>query len=130
MSKALFQQDVLESVLSKLKTTELERFSQLISSILERRKKDNKEEQEKVLLLQINNCVLPDGHLERFLLLREKRKEEELPKQELSEYFDFISEEQKLQVKRISLLKQLADLKGITVPALMNQLEITAPESV
>ena len=130
MSKVLFRPDTLKSMLSHLKTSELEGFLKIISSILDNRRQRNNKEKETDLLLKINNCILPDGHLERFLFLREKRQIEELPKKELAELFSLIEEEQKLQVKRIKLLKKLADLKGITVPMLMKQLEITAPVSV
>lgn len=130
MSKALFRPDTLKSMLSHLKTSELEDFLKIVSSILDNRKQRNNEEKELDLLKKINNCTLPNGNLERFLFLREKRQKKELPKQELAELFSLIEEEQKLQVKRIKLLKKLADLKNITVPVLMKQLEITAPASV
>jgi len=76
------------------------------------------------LLQALNTCVFPNSELHQLLDLREKRKKQELPKQELDLLFDLIRKEEQLRLERINILGKLAQLRGISLPELANELGI------
>ena len=132
MSKIQIKAEVdIKSLIKELNTLELESFVREITSVLDRRKTKNKKIKEVRLLEQLNlECVLFEEDLNRFVFLKNKRQKTELPEHELNELFDLISKEEKLRLKRINVLGELALLKGISLQELITQLEINSPQIV
>jgi len=85
------------------------------------------DESSEVELLQLlNACSFPDEELREILQLTEKRQSGELPEDERVRLFDLIKEEEKLRLERINILGRLAQLKGIPLLQLAEQLDIQA----
>lgn len=82
------------------------------------------ESSEVELLQALNTCIFPDNELHQLLNLREKRKKQELPKHELDLLFDLIKKEEQLRLERINILGKLAQLRGIPLPQLAEELGI------
>ena len=67
---------------------------------------------------------MPEGDLERFYKLKSKREKAELPPKELKTFFKLIKEEEKLRIKRIEILGEIAQLKDISLAKLNKELGI------
>ncbi len=76
------------------------------------------------LLQALNTCVFPDNELRQLLDLREKREKQELSKHELDLLFDLIKKEEQLRLERINILGKLAQLRGVSLPELTEELGI------
>ena len=117
--------------LSQFKTNELEEFMREIAALIKSRKTKNKKAREVELLQTLNeDCVLPQAHLERFLFLKKKRENNELPKEELEELFKFIEEEETLRLKRIHILGEIADLRSVSILKVTKDLGIQPTQNV
>lgn len=104
----------VRSFLSQFETKELEAFQREIPGLLARRKAADKKVREIALLQRLSDeCVLPEKHWLRFNALSEKKEETDLTPQEWKVYFRLIEEERKLQLKRILILGELAQLRGV-----------------
>ena len=90
----------------------------------------NKKIAEARLLKSLNeNCVLAENDLLRFRMLSEKRQQQELPPEELEELFLLIEQEERLRLQRINILGELAQIKGISLLQLTNDLGLNYLES-
>lgn len=132
MQKIQIQTELdLQSLLQQLKTSELEAFSREIAMLLTQRKAKDTKIREAELLQKLNEeCVLSSHQLQLFYFLSQKRKEKELPKKELKQLFQLIHEEEKLRLKRIKILGELAQLRNTSIDKLIIQLGIKPPQSV
>ncbi|MEM6321986.1 MAG: hypothetical protein AAF960_30280 [Bacteroidota bacterium] len=122
MSKALFQPDVLASVLSKLKTSELEYFRKLVEGILNSRKKKEKKDKEKELLLKLNQTVLDQEKHERILVLSPQVELETISSDEQKELDVLLTESEQLRNQRVAIMIELAHLKSVSLPTIMQEL--------
>ncbi len=89
---------------------------------------DYKEKRGKTLLKKINNTVLPEHVLSRYIYLHEKMESESLPESDYQELLNIVEQEEKLRNKRFKYLIELSEIRKISLTALMGQLGIT-PQS-
>lgn len=128
MQKVQVQAEIdVKSFLSQLGTSELEDFLRETAALLKRRKVGDKKAKEAALLRRLNEeCALPEAHWQRFRSLDVKRQSSELTAHESKELFQLIKEEEQLRLKRIQILGELAQIKGISLPEIAKELGIKA----
>ena len=114
-------QGLLASV-SQIPVNELENFVQELNAVITRRKTNNKEYRERALLSQINKTVLPNNKAERYVSLHLKLEAETLTESEYQEFMDLVAQEEILRNERVKYLIELAQLRAVTLPQLMNSL--------
>ena len=113
----------IKTLLAQLGNSELEAFLREVSALLAQRKVKDKAALEAVLLLRLNEeCALPSAHWTRFEALSGKREAEELTPLEQDELLALIKEEERLRLRRIQILGELAQLRGISLPELAEEL--------
>lgn len=130
MQKAQFEINQIKSLFPKFQTPELEDFLREIKRILKSREPLNKKQKEVQLIQKLNETALPKENLERYIFLHKKRKQSDLSEVELAEMSDLIDEELELQTKRVYILGELSELKGVPIIELAKQLGIKPPPSV
>ena len=126
MSKVQIKTEIdLLAILPQLDTSDLERYAKEIAKLLTQRKAKSKKAKIAELLRRLNEeCVLPEGDLERFYELKSKREKVALPSKEEKLFFKLIKEEEKLRIKRIEILGEIAQLKDIPLAKLNKELGI------
>ena len=126
MSKVQIKTEIdLSAILPQLDTSDLEKYAKEIAKLLTQRKAKSKKAKIAELLRQLNKeCVLPEGDLERFYELKSKREKAALPPKEEKLFFKLIKEEEKLRIKRIEILGEIAQLKDIPLAKLNKELGI------
>ena len=126
MSKVQIKTEIdLLAILPQLDTSDLEHYAQEIAKLLTQRKAKSKKAKIAELLRQLNEeCVLPEGDVERFYELKSKREKAALPSKEEKLFFKLIKEEEKLRIKRIKVLGEIAQLKNIPLAKLNKELGI------
>ena len=117
--------EVLSSI-TKLNAADLEQFLNQVTTILARRKAPNLSQRETDLLQRINEGV-PDIVRQRYRQLNAKRQAETLSEPEHSELLSLVDRIELADADRLGCLIELANLRGVTVAALMQQLGIQAP---
>lgn len=130
MQKVQIQAEVdPKSMLSQLGTQELEAFMREIKGLLTRRRTKDTKAKEKALLQRLNEeCALPEAHWQQFRLLNEKMQAGDLTPTEKAAFFQLVKEEEKMRLLRIKLLGELAQLRGVSLPEIAEQLGIKAPD--
>ena len=114
-------QGLLASI-SQIPVNELENFVQELNAVITRRKTNNKEYRERALLSQINKAILPNNKAERYVSLHLKLEVETLTESEYQEFMDLVAQEEILRNERVKYLIELAQLRAVTLPQLMNSL--------
>ena len=132
MGKVQIQTEIdIQKLLSQLETSQLEEFlSEIRALIIRRKSKDTQTLQLKLLQKLNEECVLTESHKEKFRQLTDKKETTELTANEQKELSKLIQEEESLRLKRINILGELAQLKGISLPELTKELGIYPSESV
>lgn len=116
--------------LAALKTDELEMVVREASALLTRRKTPDKKARETHLMSRLNTeCVLSEAHWAKFRDLTKKQNTGQLTEKERGELFQLIEEEEKMRVVRVKIMGELAQLKGIPLPVLAQQLGINQMEN-
>ncbi len=115
-------QDVLLGV-SSLKTHELEHFMFEIGKIVASRKSNHLEKQESSLLKAINNSI-PSKDLELYSALLSKNQEETLTQSEHETFLALNAKIEQLSNTRLKKIITLAQLRGVSVPTLMSELNL------
>lgn len=110
--------------LAQFNTDELEAFKVEVEADIKRRKTNDKEVREVVLLEALNDCVLPEGNLKKALHLNKKRKQNQLNDNELEDFLALAQEEETLRLKRVRILGELAQIKNMSLPQLTEALGI------
>lgn len=118
--------DQLLDGVTQLDTPDLEHFLDQVSHVLARRKISNLPEQE-TELLQLINQGLPDPIQKRYDLLQSKCQAETLAPIEHQELRKLIDTVESFANKRLEHLITLAGLRQISLPELMEQLDIQPP---
>ncbi|HRI61308.1 MAG TPA: hypothetical protein PK228_16320 [Saprospiraceae bacterium] len=108
----------------QLGTKELSDFSLKVNELLAKRTRFGLPKQEARLLLRINEG-LPTELLERVAILHEKRREEVLAPVEQEELLQLTAEIENRHIERMKLLLKLAQLRGVSLKSLINELGIT-----
>lgn len=126
MSKVEIKTEIdLLTILQQLDTSDLEQYAQEIAKLITQRKAKNPKAKISKLLQKLNEeCVLPESNTQRFYELKNKREQQELPSKELKELFKLIKQEEKLRVKRIKILGEIAQLRNIPLAKLNKELGI------
>lgn len=115
----------LLNVVEQLDTFELETLISKVASIRAKRKKSYCPEQESELLLKINQQTPATG--QRFNDLSRKRQTEQLSHDEQLELIDLTTQIEQANVERITLIQELAKLRGLTLEEMMRILGIETP---
>jgi hypothetical protein len=119
----------LEQLLSgvaQLETAELESFAEQVNFILAKRKGANLPQREIELLAKINRG-LPAEIQKRYDFLQSKLRAETITTEEHEELITMIDTVEQAGVDRLQALVELAQLRQISLDALMNQLGIQPP---
>jgi hypothetical protein len=114
-------QSLLASV-SQTPVNELENFVRELNALIIRKKTDDKEHHDRVLLSKINRAVLPKNKAERYVMLHLKLEAETITDLEYQEFMDLVAQDENLRNERVKYLIELAQLRAVTLPQLMNSL--------
>jgi len=117
------------SAVAHLSLPELEQVFDRILALQAERKAAHLSAAESALLARINEG-LPTELRERLNLLRAKREDESITDAEYEELTQLTDRAEELHAERLAALVQLATLRGVGLPALMNQLGIHFPDHV
>lgn len=114
-------QTFLSSV-SQIPVNELEYFVRELNALITRRKESNKEYRDRALLSKINQAVLPKGQTERYVSLHLKLEAETISESEYQEFMDLVAKEELLRNERVKYMIELSQLRGVSLPQVMNSL--------
>ena len=124
----LTTEDLL-AALEQLEPAEAEKITRRLLHLQAKRKAPNLSQRETELLREIYREKRP-GFQERFDLLNEKRRAFTLSPEEHQELLQLVDESEAFTVRRLEALGELAQLRQMTLPALMKQLGLKAPPVV
>lgn len=117
------------SAVTQLSLPELERVFDRVLALQAERKAPRLAEEEPALLARINQG-LPEELRERLSSLRAKREDETITDAEYEELTRLTLQAEELHAERMEAMVKLARLRGVSLPALMDQLNIHFPENV
>ena len=118
--------DMLVHAAEQLSKEELRQFTAQILALSAKRMAPSITQEEAELLLHINRR-LPEDVQQWYDELIAKRDAETLRDEEYPELLRLTKQAEAFDVTRIEALSKLACLRGVTLAALMRQLEITSP---
>lgn len=101
---------------------ELEYFVQEINALITRKKANDKTYQERALLTKINKSILPKKQIDRYTSLHQKLESDTLTESEHTEFMDLVAQDEQLRNQRVKYMIELAQLRNITLPKLMQNL--------
>jgi hypothetical protein len=107
---------------SEMPLNDLESFISGLNALVIRKRVADKGKRDKALLLKINQTLLPEQALERYVFLQDKMKLESLSESEYKELLILVNQEEKIRNKRFQYLLELAQLRNISLTELMNNL--------
>ena len=107
---------------SEMPLKELEHFIKELNALAIRKRVLDKGKQDKILLRKINEMVLTEPLMERYIHLQEKMEVENLSDSEYQELLNLVDKEEKIRNKRFQYLLELSQLRGISLTELMNNL--------
>lgn len=117
------------SAVSEASLPELERIFDLVLATQAARRAPHLSAAETSLLNRINRG-LPSDLRERVSALRAKREDESISEAEYEELTRLTDQVEELHAERMAAMVDLAKLRGVALPALMDQLGINLPEHV
>src|SRR2546422_6245364 len=118
--------DVLVKAAEQLSEKELRQFTSQVLALNAKRMASSVTQEEAQLLLRINGR-LPEDVQRRYAELIAKRDAETLGDEEHQELLRLTKQVEAFDVARVEALSQLASRRGVTLSALMRQLEIASP---
>jgi hypothetical protein len=101
---------------------ELENFVTELNGLITRKKTKSKVRQEKRLLAKINQSVLNPVQRQRYQILSEQFALEAIQPTEYTELLLLANEDEALRNERVQSMIELAQLKAISLPQLMQEL--------
>ena len=116
--------DTLIDSLKQLNKDELKQVAQQTAVLRVRRATGSIPAEEADLLLQINQCIMPEDVGVRSAELNAKIRAGTISDQEHVELMALVDQIESLNAERIGYLAQLATLRQTSLDALMNSLEI------
>jgi hypothetical protein len=119
----------LMAALEQLEPAEAEKVSRHLLHLQARRKAPHLSEREAELLREIYREKRP-GFQERFDELNIKRRAFSLAREEYEELLRLVDESEAFTLRRLEALVELAQLRQVSLPALMQQLGLKAPPVV
>ena len=114
---------------AQMPLTELEAYVQQLNSLITRKRTTDTNLRDTVLLDKITRTVLDKVKRERYQALIYKLEMETISDTEHAELLELVEREEKIRVKRLKYLIELAQIRNITLPQLMKNLELTKPIS-
>jgi hypothetical protein len=105
---------------------DLESFISQLNALAIRKRVADKGKRDKSLLLKINQAILPEETMERYIELQEKMEIENLTDVEYQELLALVAQEEKVRNKRFQYLLELSQLRGISLTELMDNLGLNA----
>ncbi len=117
------------SAVTQLSLPELERVFDRVLALQAERKAPRLAEEEPALLARINQG-LPEELRESLSSLRAKREDETITDAEYEELTRLALQAEEFHAERMAAMVKLARLRGVSLPALMDQLNIHFPENV
>ena len=109
----------------KLPVTELEQFLNEIQALLRRKRTQDKSLRERQLLHKINSTVLTDVQTESYQVLVEKLELGMMTDEEHKTFENLANQEEKLRNQRVKYMIELAQLRAVTLPQIMESLGLT-----
>jgi hypothetical protein len=119
---------ILMQSAAQMPVPELERFVQELNALLTRRRTTEQPYRERFLLGKINTTVLGSEKTSRYKYLIYKHEYETISDKEHAELLLLTEEEEDIRVQRLTFLVELAQLKNITLPQLMENLGLNRPQ--
>jgi hypothetical protein len=107
---------------SEMPLKDLEHFIRELNALANRKRLLDKGKQDKILLRKINETILTEPLLERYISLQEKMEFDNLSDAEYQELLNLVDKEEKIRNKRFQYLLELSQLRGISLTDLMNNL--------
>ena len=107
---------------SEMPLHDLESFISGLNALVLRKRVADIGKRDKALLLKINQTVLPELAMERYIFLQNKMELENLSESEYQELLILVAQEEKIRNKRFQYLLELAQLRNIPLTELMNNL--------
>jgi len=117
---------ILMGSFSEMPLKDLEYYIRELSALAVRKRAVDSDKRDKFLLRKINQTVLPEPALERYIALQEKMELEKLSETEYEELLNLVSQEEKIRNKRFQYLLELAQLRSTPLAQLMNTLGLNA----
>lgn len=108
--------------IANLPIAELEFYMQEINALIRRKKTQDKDGRERILLEKINQTVLDKKKTDRYHILFEKLEADTLSEAEHAEFMDLANHEEKLRNRRVKYMIELAQLRAVSLPQLMETL--------
>jgi hypothetical protein len=118
--------DMLVKAAEQLSETELRQFTSQVLALKAKRTAPSVTQEEAALLLHINGR-LPEDVQRRYDELIAKRDAETVCDEEHEELLRLTKQVEAFDVARVEALSKLASRRGVTLSALMRQLEIAPP---
>jgi hypothetical protein len=107
---------------SEMPLKDLEHFIRELNALANRKRLLDKGKQDKILLRKINETILTEPLMERYISLQEKMEVDNLSDTEYQELLNLVDKEEKIRNKRFQYLLELSQLRGISLTDLMNNL--------
>jgi hypothetical protein len=107
---------------SEMPLHDLESFISGLNALVLRKRVADIGKRDKALLLKINQTVLPELSMERYIFLQDKMELENLSEPEYQELLILVTQEEKIRNKRFKYLLELSQLRGISLSELMHNL--------
>lgn len=114
--------NVLMQDIAQMPIPEMERFVQQVNELIIQKKTTDKSYRERFLLGKINQTVLNKEKILRYQKLVQKLEAETISKAEYKSFMKLTEEEEEIRYERLTYLVELAQLKSITLPQLMDNL--------
>jgi len=121
----LTTEDLLAAI-EQLEPAEMDKVSRRLLHLQARHKAPNLSQREAELLREIYRAKRP-GFQERFDDLNAKRRAFALTPEEHEELLGLVDESEAFTVRRLEALAELAQLRQVSLPALMKQLGLKPP---
>ena len=118
---------VLIQGVAEMPISEMERFVQQVNALIVQKKATDKNYRERFLLGKINQTVLSKEKIERYQKLVQKLEAETISKAEYKEFMKLTELEEQIRYERLTYLVELAQLKSITLPQLIDNLGLNQP---
>lgn len=112
--------------MAQMPVQELEKFLQEVSALIRRKKTQDKEGRERLLLEKINQTILDKNKKERYQFLVIKLEADTISQAEHAEIGQLSDLQEKLRNQRVKYLIELAQLRAVSLPQLMGEMGLNS----
>jgi predicted O-linked N-acetylglucosamine transferase (SPINDLY family) len=112
--------------MTQMPVQELETFLQEVSALIRRKKTEDKEGREGLLLEKINQTILDKKKKERYQSLVVKLEADTISEIEHAEFTKLADLQEKLRNQRVKYLIELSQLRAVSLPQLMNSMGLNS----